>query len=152
MSAAQPAHVPARSYVTHLECSRCGATADASVLANVCPTDGGPYLVRYDPSDPSDIECNVGIGGGFFRKGPLSSLVNTYWVESHDGGATFSAPLRVSTATSNWCKAAYTGLILLRPNTLRSTNSRTRRVCGSGPARHLRRNSFVKTARVSQFS
>ena len=59
-------------------------------------------------ANPTDVECNVGIGGGFFRQGPLSSLVNTYWVESHDGGATFSTPLRVSTATSNWCKAAYT--------------------------------------------
>jgi threonine synthase len=48
VSAVQPAHVPARSYVTHLECARCGATADASTLANLCPTDGGPYLVRYD--------------------------------------------------------------------------------------------------------
>jgi hypothetical protein len=69
------------------------------------------YLESHETqatADPNDVECNVGIGGGFFRKGPLSSLVNTYWVESHDGGATFSAPLRVSTATSNWCKAAYT--------------------------------------------
>ena len=48
MSAAEPAHVPARSYVTHLECARCGAHADASKLANLCPVDGGPYLVRYD--------------------------------------------------------------------------------------------------------
>ncbi len=48
MSAAEPAHVPARSFVTHLECARCGAIADASKLANLCPVDGGPYLVRYD--------------------------------------------------------------------------------------------------------
>ncbi|HEX9495219.1 MAG TPA: threonine synthase [Candidatus Limnocylindria bacterium] len=44
----QPAHVPARSYVTNLECARCGTTADASTLANLCPKDGGPFLVRYD--------------------------------------------------------------------------------------------------------
>ena len=48
MNAVQPAHVPARSYVTHLECAKCGATADATKLANLCPIDGGPYLVRYD--------------------------------------------------------------------------------------------------------
>ncbi len=48
MNAAEPAHVPARSYVTHLECARCGAHADATKLANLCPIDGGPYLVRYD--------------------------------------------------------------------------------------------------------
>ena len=44
----QPAHVPARSFVTHLECAKCGATAEATKLANLCPKDGGPYLVRYD--------------------------------------------------------------------------------------------------------
>ncbi len=59
-------------------------------------------------ADPADIECNVGIGATQFRKGPLSSLVNTYWTQSRDGGVTFSAPLRVSTATSNWCGAQYT--------------------------------------------
>ncbi len=48
MTAAEPAHVPARSFVTHLECARCGAHADATKLANLCPIDGGPYLVRYD--------------------------------------------------------------------------------------------------------
>ena len=48
MSATEPAHVPARSYVTHLECARCGAQADATKVANLCPIDGGPYLVRYD--------------------------------------------------------------------------------------------------------
>ena len=48
MSAVQQAHVPARSFVTHLECARCGKAADATKLANLCPVDGGPYLVRYD--------------------------------------------------------------------------------------------------------
>lgn len=58
-------------------------------------------------ADPTDIECDVQVGAAAsaHRKGPLSSLVNTYWIESHDGGVTFSAPLRVSTQTSNWCKA-----------------------------------------------
>jgi len=39
---------PPKSYVTHLECARCGATADAGAIANLCPVDQGPYLVRYD--------------------------------------------------------------------------------------------------------
>ena len=59
MSVTGPAHVPARSYVTHLECARCGATADASVLANLCPVDGGPYLVRYDLERLRDIPRSV---------------------------------------------------------------------------------------------
>jgi BNR repeat-like domain len=58
--------------------------------------------------NPTDIECNVQVGAALFRKGPLSSLVNTYWIQSHDGGVTFSEPLRVSDETSNWCQAAYT--------------------------------------------
>jgi hypothetical protein len=59
-------------------------------------------------ANPTDIECNVPISPVLVRKGPLSSLVDTYWVQSHDGGVTFSAPVRVSTQTSNWCKADYT--------------------------------------------
>ena len=39
---------PPRSYVTHLECARCGATADGATIRNLCPACGGPYLVRYD--------------------------------------------------------------------------------------------------------
>jgi hypothetical protein len=57
--------------------------------------------------DPDDIECNVPIGGGLFRAGPLSSHVNTYWIQSHDGGVTFSPAVRVSAQTSNWCNTFY---------------------------------------------
>lgn len=58
--------------------------------------------------DPADIECNVPIGAGQRRQGPLSSLVDTWWIQSRDGGITFSEPVRVSEQTSNWCTAAYT--------------------------------------------
>ncbi len=33
-------------------------------------------------------------------------LVDTYWAQSTDGGATFKAPVKISTATSNWETAA----------------------------------------------
>lgn len=36
------------SLLTHLECSRCGATYDADQLWNICPKDGKPLLARYD--------------------------------------------------------------------------------------------------------
>ena len=36
------------SNVTHLECARCGARADARRIQQVCTACGGPYLVRYD--------------------------------------------------------------------------------------------------------
>jgi hypothetical protein len=62
--------------------------------------------------DPADIECNISIGGGLFRTGTASSLVDTYWAQSTDGGATFSAPVKVSTATTNWCMVASN----IRPN------------------------------------
>jgi hypothetical protein len=61
-------------------------------------------------ADPTDIECSVLIGGGQKREGTASSIVDTYWVESHDGGATFSAPLKISSESSNWCAVAYQGV------------------------------------------
>ncbi|MBW8749492.1 MAG: pyridoxal-phosphate dependent enzyme, partial [Acidobacteria bacterium] len=36
--------------IKHLECSRCGHTASASVPQNVCPKCAGSYYVRYDLS------------------------------------------------------------------------------------------------------
>jgi threonine synthase len=36
------------SLLTHLQCSRCGATYDADRLSNVCTMDGKPLLARYD--------------------------------------------------------------------------------------------------------
>src|SRR5258708_37699611 len=38
-----------------------------------------------------------------YRTGDAHSFVNTFWVQSHDGGLTFGAPIRVSSATSDWC-------------------------------------------------
>ncbi|HXO19223.1 MAG TPA: sialidase family protein [Thermoanaerobaculia bacterium] len=57
--------------------------------------------------NPTDVECNVPTGQGR-RIGPVSSLVDTYWTESRDGGASFGPRVRVSSQTSNWCLAAYT--------------------------------------------
>lgn len=66
--------------------------------------------------NPTDVECNVLIGGGQRRTGRVSSLVDTYWIQSRDGGATFGAPVRVSEQTSNWCTAAYLGVGTLYSN------------------------------------
>jgi|HubBroStandDraft_3_1064219.scaffolds.fasta_scaffold16084_2 hypothetical protein len=51
--------------------------------------------------------CDVQVLPVKHRTGPASSLVDTFWVESRDGGETFSPPLKISTATSNWCLAPY---------------------------------------------
>lgn len=65
--------------------------------------------VQVTPN-PTDEECAVLVGGGQRRRGPVSSLVDTYWIQSHDGGVTFGTPLRVSEVTSNWCTANYLGI------------------------------------------
>jgi hypothetical protein len=53
---------------------------------------------------PCRVEVLPGHGA---RVGPASSLVDLFWIQSRDGGDTFSAPLRVSSQTSNWCTAPY---------------------------------------------
>ena len=62
--------------------------------------------VQLNP-DPTVVECDVPIGGGPRRTGPAVSLVDTYLIQSGDGGATFGAPIRISSQTSNWCTANY---------------------------------------------
>jgi len=51
--------------------------------------------------------CSVPFTPTLRRTGPASSLVDTFWVQSHDGGVTFGTPVRVSGQTSNWCTAPY---------------------------------------------
>lgn len=65
-------------------------------------------------SSPTDVECRPRVQGGSRqrRAGFVSSLVNTFWAQSKDGGATFVSPVLVSTATSNWCTAVSN----IRPN------------------------------------
>jgi hypothetical protein len=63
--------------------------------------------VQLNP-DPTVVECNVGIGPAASRSGAAVSLVNTYMVQSTNGGVSFGKPIKISSATSNWCKAAYT--------------------------------------------
>ncbi len=47
------------SALHHLECPRCGAEYDPSVLQGLCPTEGSPLLARYDLAGieigPSDL-------------------------------------------------------------------------------------------------
>jgi hypothetical protein len=57
--------------------------------------------------DPGDIECNIMMVLDWTRAGRFASLIDVYWVESKDGGATFGPPVRVSSETTNWCKVKY---------------------------------------------
>jgi len=43
-----PTEAPPPSFVTDLECGRCGARSDHTTQAHLCGACGGPLLVRYD--------------------------------------------------------------------------------------------------------
>ncbi len=72
------------------------------------------YESQERPTDPSSsaVECSVGVATGLRRVGTASSLVDTFVSSSSDGGVTFAAPLKISSATSNWCTTASN----IRPN------------------------------------
>ncbi len=83
-------------------------------VVNVGP-DGSVNVVYYESQETdtaSNPECIKGVGGGMFRVGTANSLVDTFWVQSVDGGSSFATPVRVTTATSNWC----TTVSNIRPN------------------------------------
>lgn len=122
-------------YITYSDDKGATWSAPARITTPVPPTGvkrfwptvavrpGGDVDVVYLQSretqitpDPADIECNVLVGGGLRRRGTLSSLVDTYLVQSQDGGATFGAPVRVSQQTSNWCTPFYLGVGALYSN------------------------------------
>lgn len=80
----------------------------------VAVRDNGTVDVVYMESlekqvtpDPEDVECKIKAVLGWTRTGKASSLSDIYWVQSTDGGATFGAPVRVTTETTNWCKVAF---------------------------------------------
>jgi hypothetical protein len=66
-------------------------------------------------ANPSDTECIRTIDGGT-RVGPYSSLVDTWWTYSKDGGASFSMPLKLSSGTSFWCTPSGNPISNIRPN------------------------------------
>lgn len=77
---------------------------------------GGDVSVFYYESKeqpiPAGTFCTINVGGTVRRRGLAHSLVDAYWVQSTDHGATFGAPLKVSTATTDWCTTASN----IRPN------------------------------------
>lgn len=64
-------------------------------------------LEKQITRDPGDIECDIKMVVSMTRAGRASSLMDLYWVQSTDGGATFTPPARVTTETTNWCKVKY---------------------------------------------
>jgi hypothetical protein len=66
--------------------------------------------VDLDPANAA--ECSISIGGGLFRNGTHSSLLDTYWVYDKTGTGNFSEPIKVSEVTTNVCRTASN----IRPN------------------------------------
>ena len=71
-------------------------------------SSGNVDVVYYQSQETATSECVVNLDGvpTLFRVGPANSLVQTFLVQSTDGGLTFAAPVLVSNATSNWCATA----------------------------------------------
>jgi hypothetical protein len=57
--------------------------------------------------DPDDLECKVATIFKRTRESKVSSMVDLYWVQSGDGGASFGPPVRITSETTNWCQAKY---------------------------------------------
>ena len=66
-------------------------------------------------ASPTDTECSRTTDGAT-RVGRYSSLVDTWWTYSTDGGASFSMPLKLSTGTSPWCTPFGNVISNIRPN------------------------------------
>jgi hypothetical protein len=65
------------------------------------------YYESQEASATDGSACTVRVGGTtnspLYRTGSAHSFVKTFWVQSLDGGTTFTAPVALSSATSDWC-------------------------------------------------
>ena len=68
--------------------------------------DGNVNIVYYQSIEnpaTSNSYCAMPLDNGGTRAGYAHSLVDTYMVTSNNGGFSFSAPIRVSSVTTDWC-------------------------------------------------
>lgn len=92
---------------------RIGAAAPANVIrfwpVVSLETGGNVEVVYYESVEtnltpsPTDFECRP--PGRSVPGQTRSSLVDVFWSQSTDGGATYRTPTKVTDVTSNWCKA-----------------------------------------------
>ncbi len=78
-------------------------TADPSGVVAVVYYESQEAPVLTNPT----CTINFNRAGTARRLGPANSLVNTFIATSQDGGLSFDTPVRVSTATSNWCTSQW---------------------------------------------
>jgi hypothetical protein len=62
---------------------------------------------RETPPGPGQTECRMTLGSGLFKKSDSRSLVDLWSARSADGGASFGEPVRVTSATSDWCDVQF---------------------------------------------
>lgn len=105
--------------------------------------------------DPTDDECVVRIAGPLdnptLKRRKVSSLVDVMLVRSRDGGQSFSAPQRLTTRTTNWCRATPINSIIPNfgdYNDLRSVGSQFLATWADG--RNRRRNDHIPTVFFSK--
>lgn len=83
---------------------------------------GEVHVVYYEEratqltANPTDTECIRSKDPSGSRVGPYSSLGETWWTFSKDGGASFSMPLKLSSGTSFWCTPSGNPISNIRPN------------------------------------
>jgi hypothetical protein len=65
------------------------------------------YYESQEAPASDGSRCTIRVGGTTFspiyRTGSAHSFVQTFWVQSLDGGRTFTSPVALSSATSDWC-------------------------------------------------
>jgi hypothetical protein len=63
------------------------------------------YYESQEVPSADGSACTVRVNRNplIFRTGPSHSFADSFWVQSFDGGSTFSPPTRVSSVTSDWC-------------------------------------------------
>ncbi len=68
------------------------------------------YYESVEMADPDKGDCVVPIGPGGappFKISAERSLVDVYYAQSSDGGATFRTPIRITEETTDWCSAIF---------------------------------------------
>jgi hypothetical protein len=65
------------------------------------------YESRETPPGPGQAECRALLGSGLWKKGEVRSLVDLWSARSVDGGASFGQPVRITSATSDWCDVQF---------------------------------------------
>jgi len=99
-------HHSRRDYAFSSHTLNCRALVSVGLQSTSARAESAEVRFDYESqeaSTPLNPECVESLGAPFFRVGPANSLVDTFTVNSRDGGNSFGVPVKVTTVTSNWC-------------------------------------------------